>query len=174
MTENHLSLPAFPRMDIGRGERLYDDEPHTLAQLFINAERKHQLPKSLNYKRDGTWAAISSSELVVRAGNIALGLYSIGLRKVDKAALLSANSPEWTLADAGCQFCGVIDVPIYTTLAESSVNYILNDSEPRVFFLENKEMFNRVEDFLDECKSLETLVVFDIKGNKYRLVAQIK
>lgn len=164
MTENHVSLPVFPRMDIGRGKPLYGDEPRTLAALFLDAEKKHNHPKSLNYKRDGTWAAISSSELVVRAGNIALGLYSIGLRKGDKAALLSANSPEWTLADAGCQFCGVIDVPIYTTLAASSVNYILNDSEPRVFFLENKEMFNRVKDFLDECNSLETLVFFDING----------
>lgn len=51
--------------------------------------------------------------MVERAENIALGLYSLGLRKGDRAAILGANCPEWTLSDAGCQFAGVIDAPIY-------------------------------------------------------------
>lgn len=164
MTENQVSIPSFPRKDIGRGEPLYADEPRILAELFINAEKKHDNPNALNYKRGGKWNSISSRELVKRAEDISLGLYSLGLRHGDKAALLSANSPEWTLADAGCQFAGIIDVPIYTTLAASSIDYILNDSEPRVFFLENREMFERVEGFVNNCKSIEKLVFFDQIG----------
>ncbi len=149
---------------VGRGEKLYDDEPRTLAELFINAADKHDLPGSLNFKRDGRWQAISSRAAVERAGNIALGLYSLGLRKGDKAAILASNSPEWTLFDAGCQFAGVVDVPIYTTLAPASVEYILNDAGVRVFFLENREMFERVAPFVDRCTILECFVLFDDAG----------
>ena len=165
MSPNGERMASFPsRYSEGRGAPLYDDEPGTLAELFINARYKHDLTAALNYKRNGSWKAISSNEIITRAGNIALGLYSLGLRKGDRSAILSANSPEWTIVDAACQFAGVQDVPIYTTSSPTSMEYVLKDAEPRVFFLENKEMLDRVKDFVNECRSIETLVLFDIGG----------
>jgi len=148
----------------GRGTALFPDEPHTLAELFYKAVAKYDRPDALNYKKDGKWRNISSKEMIVRAENIALGLYALGLRQGDRAAILAANSPEWTLADAGCQFAGVIDVPIYTTLAPASVRYILNDSGARLFFIQDREVFERLQDVLSECYSLEKLVLFDAHG----------
>ncbi len=139
-------------------------EPTTLAELFLIAAEKHDRSDALNYKRRGFWQRISSEEIVNRAENIALGLYSIGMRKGDRAAILAANSPEWTLSDAGCQFAGVVDVPVYTTLAPDQVAYIINDSGSRVFFLQNKDCYDRIEASLTSCASIETLVFFDIEG----------
>lgn len=140
---------------------LFADEPQTLAGLFLYASEKHNCPDALNYKKDGKWKAISSDEMIDRAENIALGLYSLGLRKGDKVALLAANSPEWTLTDAGCQFAGLIDVPIYTTLAPNSVEYIIKDSGSQIFFVQNKECLERVKENLDNCPTLKKIVLFD-------------
>ncbi len=140
---------------------LYTDEPKTLAELFLPAAEKHNRADALNYKSGGKWQAISSAEMLSRIENIALGLYSLGLRKGDRIALLAANSPEWTLTDAGCQFAGIIDVPIYTTLAPNAVEYIIKDAGAKVFFLQNKECFERIREVLPECSSLEKLVFFD-------------
>ena len=148
----------------GRGAVLFADEPNTLAQLFQKAVSKYDRPDSLNFKKDGKWRNISSKEMIFRAGNIALGLYSLGLRKGDRAAMLAANSPEWTLTDAGCQFAGIIDVPIYTTLSSHSVRYIVNDSGARLFFIQNREMHERLTGILGECRTLEKLVIFDADG----------
>lgn len=144
----------------GRGEPLFPDEPRTLPQLLKQAVRQFDLPDALNYKRDGEWRSISSSVLISRVENIALGLYSLGIRRNDKAAILAANSPEWTLSDAGCQFAGVIDVPIYTTLAPSAIKYILNDSGARILFVENRAAYDRIADVLNDC-SVEKIVFFD-------------
>ena len=143
---------------------LLADEPQTLAELFRLSLKKHNRADALNFKKDGKWHKVSSDEMLERAGNIALGLYSLGLRKGDKTAILAANSPDWTLTDAGCQFAGIIDVPIYTTLADNSVCYIINDSEARVFFLENQAAFNRIAAIFPECKTLEKLIFFDATG----------
>jgi long-chain acyl-CoA synthetase len=140
------------------------DEPTTLAELFLYARQKHNRPDALNYKIDGNWRAISSDEMLLRAENIALGLYAIGIRQGDRVAILAANSPNWTITDAGCQLGGVIDVPIYTTLASNSVQYIINDSGAKVFFLENKEIFDRIAGILPNCQTLEKLVLFDAAG----------
>jgi long-chain acyl-CoA synthetase len=152
------------RSVVGRGSPLLPDEPETLPQLFIQASTKHKRSDALNYKRGGEWRRMSSSQLVDRIGNIALGLYSLGLRKGDRVAMLAANSPEWTLTDAGCQFAGLLDVPVYPTLAEASVGYILRNSGARIFVLENRAMFERVRAVLKESLGVERLIFFDPSG----------
>ncbi|MDQ3713235.1 MAG: long-chain fatty acid--CoA ligase [Acidobacteriota bacterium] len=140
---------------------LHADEPKTLAELFLKAAEKHNRADALNFKKDGEWKSISSDEIIFRAENIALGLYSFGIKKGDRIALLAANSPEWTLTDAGCQFAGVIDAPVYTTLAPNAVEYIIKDAGAKVLFLENVECYERLKDVLSECRTLEKIIFFD-------------
>lgn len=161
MTRTSDFANVSPRAAIGRGEPLLADEPKTIAELFTKSAKIHDLPNALNFKADGKWHPISSKSIVTRAESIAAGLYTLGLRKGDRAAILAANSPDWTLADAGCQFAGVIDVPIYTTLAPESVRYILNDSSAKALFLDTKDAYDRIAEILPECPSLEHVVLFD-------------
>ncbi|HUR99698.1 MAG TPA: long-chain fatty acid--CoA ligase, partial [Pyrinomonadaceae bacterium] len=132
--------------------------------LFRRAVAKHDLRDALNRKHRHEWLPISSHEMISRIENIASGLHALGFGRGDKAAILAANSPEWTLSDAGCQFIGVIDVPIYTTLSPASVKYILNDSGARVLFLQNKSEYDRIADVLGECGFIEKLIFFDSDG----------
>jgi long-chain acyl-CoA synthetase len=143
---------------------LSTEDPATLGQLFLHAAEKHPLKNALNYKKDDAWHSISSAEMISRIELIGLGLYALGMRHGDRAAILASNSPEWTLSDAGCQLSGVIDVPIYTTLSPRSVCYILRDSGARVLFLENKAAWERISEILAECPELEKLVFYDAAG----------
>ncbi len=147
-----------------RGVPLFDNEPRILADIFQRSVNEYDLPNALNYKKNGEWHAISSKEMVERAENIALGLYSLGLRKGDRAAILAPNSPEWTLVDAGCQFAGIVDVPIYTTASPHSVSYIIADSGSRVFFLQDRESFMRFSSAISESPDLEKLIFFNAEG----------
>lgn len=149
---------------VGRGIPLFPDEPRTLAELFLQAAERFDRPDALSYKRDGEWRHISSIRLLERIRHVALGLYSLGLRKGDRVALLANNSPEWTLTDAACQFAGLLDVPIYPTLAAESVRYILNDSGARVFVVESLSAFERIREAIKDCSSIEKFVFFHEDG----------
>ncbi len=140
---------------------LEEDESATLVEMFERATEKFQKPDALNYKRNGAWRSISSSELVARARRIALGLHTLGIRHGDRVALLSENCPEWTLADAGCQFTGVIDVPIYPTQTPAQAAYILNDSGARLLFISHAAAFARIQEALENCPALKHVVFFD-------------
>ena len=153
--------PPKTEPNLRRRIPLFDDEPRTLPELFQKAAAKHNRADALNYKKDRKWHPVSSDEMMTRAENIALGLYSIGLRKEDKAAILAANSPEWTLTDAGCQFAGIVDVPIYTTLAANSVEYIIKDSGAKVFFLQNADGYERIKEIFSNCPTVEKIVFFN-------------
>ncbi|MCA1631508.1 MAG: long-chain fatty acid--CoA ligase [Acidobacteria bacterium] len=140
------------------------DEPTTLAEVFQRAVRVHPKPDALNFKRDGAWQPISSHELIGRARAIAAGLYALGVRRGERAAILSESSPVWTITDAGCQLAGVVDVPVYPTQAPAQVSYILNDSGARVLFVQHRAAFDRIVEALGECPALEHVVFLDGAG----------
>lgn len=149
-----------PRKDVGRGNPIVADEPSTLPELFLQAVSKKNRSDALSFKVNEDWRRISSDEMLKRIRAIALGLYSLGLRKGDRIAILASNSPEWTLSDAACQFAGLLDVPIYTTLSPVSVEYILNDSGAKAIFIEDKAAFDRIAEILPDCTALETVIFF--------------
>jgi long-chain acyl-CoA synthetase len=142
----------------------YADEPVTLVDVFKRVARKHKRSNTLNYKHEGQWVSISSDQLLARARHIAAGLYSIGVRRGDRVALLSESRVEWTLTDAGCIFSGAIDVPIYPSLTPPQVRYILKDSGARVLVLENRAKFDELSNILSECSDIQSVIVFDPQG----------
>ncbi len=149
-----------PRKDVGRGSPLVADEPSTLPELFLHAVSKKKRSDALSYKVNEEWRSISSDEMLERIRAVSLGLYSLGFRKGDRIAILATNSPEWTLADAACQFAGLPDVPIYTTLSPTSVEYILNDSGAKSLFIEDQAAFERIAEIVPNCAGLESIIFF--------------
>ncbi len=156
--EDFVPLASPPRVPLS------PDEPTTLAEVFTRAVKLHPKPDALNYKRDGEWRAISSADMIERAHLIAYGLHALGLRRGDRVAILSESAPEWTLTDAGCQFAGVVDVPIYPTQSPPQVRYILEDSGARVLFVRNHAAFKRIFEAIDGTPALEHLVFFEPEG----------
>ena len=136
-------------------------EPATLVEVFEYVARVHQRPDTLNYKHQGRWVSISADEMLERARHIAGGLYSLGVRRGDRVAILSESRAEWTLTDAGCIFLGAIDVPIYPTLTSPQVRYILKDSGARVLVIQNQEKFLQIREGLSECPAVENVVLLE-------------
>src|SRR5713101_7726640 len=146
---------------VGHRVPLEADEPTTLVEVYERVARVHQKPDTLNYKRDSGWHSISADEMLRRSRWLALGLYSLGVRKDDRVALLSESRVEWVLADQGCIFAGAICVPIYPTLTPQQAAYILKDSGARVMFVSGRAKLDEIETVLAECPALEHVVLFE-------------
>src|SRR5438874_595107 len=142
-------------------EQPADAKPETLVDIYKGVARNHPKPDTLNYKRDGAWHSMSASEMLRHSRWIALGLYSLGIRKGDRIALLSESRVEWVLADQGCIFAGAVGVPVYPTLTPPQVAYILKDSGARVLFVSDRAKFDEIKTVLDECPALEHAVLFE-------------
>ena len=138
-----------------------DAKPATLVDIYEGVARTHPKPDTLNYKRDGAWHSMSAAEMLRHARSIALGLYSLGIRKGDRVALLSESRVEWVLADQGCIFAGAVGVPIYPTLTPPQVAYILQDSGARALFVSTAAKLAEIETALRECGNVENVVLFD-------------
>src|SRR5215510_13389823 len=144
------------------------NEPTTLVEIYEDVVRHHPKTDNLNYKHDGVWHALSATQMMSRARHIALGLYSLGLRKGDRIALLSESCVEWVLADQGCIFLGAIMVPIYPTLSPDQVKYIINDCGARALLVSNKEKLSELEATLQDCRTIENVIIFSSEDSQKR------
>jgi long-chain acyl-CoA synthetase len=141
------------------------DEPTTLVEVYEAVVRNHPKTDTLNFRRDGKWHSLSASEMLRRARHLALGLYSLGLRKGDRVALLAESCVEWVLADQGCILMGAINVPVYPTLSGDQVKYIINDCAARVIFVPSREKLAEIQAALNDCPTIEHIVPFNSGGS---------
>jgi long-chain acyl-CoA synthetase len=134
-------------------------EPTTIVEMFERAMSRHARPDALNYKREGAWRSLSSADLTRRVRHIALGLHALGIVRGERVGILAESSPEWVLADVGCQFAGIVNVPVYPTLAPQQVCYIMDDSGARLLFVENRAAFERIREAVGGCAALAHVVL---------------
>ncbi|GIV41304.1 MAG: AMP-dependent synthetase [Vicingaceae bacterium] len=122
----------------------------------------------LTSKIEGKWQSISTQEFIKLAMQLTAGMYNLGLQKGDKIAMVSANRPEWHIADLAILQGGMINVPLYPTITVEEYAYILNHSESKLIFVENEELLHKVLEAQKQVPSLKHIYTFNqIAGHKH-------
>jgi long-chain acyl-CoA synthetase len=161
--------------DAAPGGRMPGRAPETIVEIILRALTLKARPDALNYKREGAWRPVSSEELLRRIRRVALGLHALGLRRGDRAGILSESSPEWVVADLGSQFAGIVNVPLYPTLAPQQVCYITEDSGARLLFVQDAAAYERVREALSSCAAISTVVLLsDEAGDGLLTLAELE
>jgi long-chain acyl-CoA synthetase len=117
----------------------------------------------LRYKVDDKYTGISYTRFKIETDSFAYGLASLGLRREEKAAIISENRPEWVYTDMAVLALGSIDVPLYPSLTAASVEFILNNSESKCVVVSNKFQLNKILKIRDKCKYLKFIIILNEK-----------
>jgi long-chain acyl-CoA synthetase len=96
-------------------------------------------------KANGTWAVYSTANFIHLIDALSKGLVASGIVKEDKIAIMSANRPEWNICDFSIMQTGAISVPLYPTLSENDLRFILKDAEIKVVFTSDKTLSDKLE-----------------------------
>ncbi|HNP49056.1 MAG TPA: long-chain fatty acid--CoA ligase [Bacteroidia bacterium] len=141
-----------------------------IRRLFDIPQRQLELfPKkdALVAKINGNWVPTSTEKFIETADLISQGLLSLGLKKGDKIGLMSANRPEWNIMDIGMMQIGVVNVPIYTTLSENEIAFILNDCQAKLMFVGDASLLEKINHIRSKVPTLTEVYSFDqIAGAK--------
>ena len=133
----------------------------SLGEMFF--EKRQSMPDKVShkFKKDGQWHELTFKETVDWAENISAGLASLGVKKGDRVALISANRVEWAVTDFATMALGALLVPIYPSLLSEQVAYILNDSEAKVVIAADIIQIEKVDEVKDQLKYVKNFYVFD-------------
>ena len=135
--------------------------------LAYNLE-KNPIPDMLNEKESGRWKNYSTAEVAEMVDKISAGLLALNIskgdmtpEKRDKVAILSKNRPEWVMVDLAVQQIGAIITPIYPTINVNELEFVLNDAEVKLVFVNDEETFHKVTTVKSKVPSLREVFTFE-------------
>ena len=116
----------------------------------------------------GVWKKYSTREVRDVVDRFSAGLLHLGMgpndgsiEGKDKIAVLSANRPEWIFLDLAVQQIGAVLAPIYPTISLTELEFVLNDAEVKLVFVNDHDQFERVQSIRAKCPSVKAVFTFD-------------
>jgi long-chain acyl-CoA synthetase len=135
-------------------------QPGTLIALIRDSLAGPARDTLVERTADGGWTHLTNVDVLQRADAIARALRERGIATGDRVALMSPNRVDWIVANLGILLGGAVTVPIYATQALDQVQYILDDAEARVLFVDTGATAAR----LREAGIMVPVIVFDDAG----------
>lgn len=165
-------------------QRLFDS-------IQLQLENK-PLDDMLAGKVGGQWKKYSTQEVADTVTQLSAGLLSQGIgpndmtvEGRDKVAILSKNRPEWVMLDLAVQQIGALLTPIYPTINVNELEFVLNDAQVKIVFVNDEDTFHKVISIKERVPSLQEIFTFEhvangrhwkelISSSTPELIAQIK
>src|SRR5208282_5396354 len=133
----------------------------TLNELFLKAVAKHAKPDCFLSKGEGQYQGISSEDALRKVAALASVLSRLHVERGDRVAILSENRVEWALTDYALLGLGAIPVPIYTTLLEPDIEYILRDCGAKGIVLATEGQLAKIVNVRPHLPDLKFVLAMD-------------
>ena len=151
------------------------DQPQRLFDVIAYQLSNYPKADMLAGKENGEWRKYSTKEVADIALRFSSGLLKLGIRagikhneEKDKIAIISPNRPEWLLTDLAVQQLGAVLTPIYPTISEHELAYVLNDAEARILFVSDKDLLDKVTALRDQFPTIREIFTFNkIEGARH-------
>jgi long-chain acyl-CoA synthetase len=137
----------------------------TITDLFKNLSKKYAGKKkaAFHHKLDplGSYEPVFWDQVTEDVYNLASYFVEKGIKHGDRIGILSENRYEWAVVDLAIQLVGAINVSLYTTLPAGQCEYILKDSETKLFFVSTGIQLKKAIEVYDNCEHLIDIVAFN-------------
>ncbi|MBC8032709.1 MAG: long-chain fatty acid--CoA ligase [Chitinophagaceae bacterium] len=140
------------------------------------ADQPGELPLEdmLAAKENGTWRKYSKKEVQQTVTALGAGLLHLGIDGGDmteearsKVAVVAKNRPEWIMLDLAVQQTGAVLTPVYPTINASELEFIFNDAQVKLVFVDNIDLYHKVLSIKANVPSLQEIYSFEeIEGVK--------
>ena len=123
-------------------------------------------------KENGKWRTYSTQEVKEIVDKLSAGLINMGIscgdmtaEGRDKVAILCKNRPEWIMLDLAVQQIGALLTPIYPTINVNELEFVLNDAQVKMVFVNDEDTFLKVLSIKDRVPSLKEIFTFEYVPN---------
>lgn len=126
-------------------------------------------------KENGDWKEYTTVQVSEVVDQLSSGLLYNGIgpgdftvEGRDKVAIISKNRPEWVMLDLAVQKVGAILIPVYPTISDIDLEFILKDSAVKIIFVNDEALFQKVKCLQPRLPVLKEIVSFEkVNGAKH-------
>ncbi|MEO6948287.1 MAG: long-chain fatty acid--CoA ligase [Ginsengibacter sp.] len=119
-------------------------------------------------KEDGKWREYSTSEVATLVNQLSAGLLAKGFGNGDKTAegrdkiaVIAKNRPEWVILDLAVQKIGAVLTPIYPTIGDPELEFILKDAKVKIIFVNDEHLLEKINNLKSNLPDLQDIYSFD-------------
>ena len=120
-----------------------------LPEMFWNAVAKRGDQTLFRQKKYGLWQSLSWNEVGEVVREAGMGLLELGFAVGEAASILGNTRQEWLFSDLAVLSCGGVSSGIYPTDAASQVDYLMQDSNSVMLFVEDDEQLDKALEVRD-------------------------
>ena len=128
-----------------------------ILELYKTTYKKEDV---LSAKENKQWKKHSSDDLINNVNSVSYGLLALGLTDKDKVAIIANNRPEWNFCDYGCQQANIVTVPIFPTISNTDLQFILNHGEVTTVFISDKSIYAKLLAIEKEIPNVKHIISF--------------
>ena len=153
--------------------QIKDPQFGSLHEFLINAANKIHQPDHvfMMEKIGASYVNITYKETFTHINHWAAYLYSIGIRKGDKLAIILDNCPEFIYFDQALQKLGAVNVSIYPTLTAEETAFILNDSDSKAVLVGNPFLLKKFQKIEKDCPNIQKVfTAFDGPAHSEKVI----
>ncbi len=110
-------------------------------------------PEFVSGKINGAWKKYSTQKFCELTDDLSRGLTTLGIGKGSRVAVMSANRPEWNICDYAIMQLGAYQIPLYPTLAEHDVKFIIENAEITTVFVSDEAIYKKVKNVAAQLKN---------------------
>jgi long-chain acyl-CoA synthetase len=133
----------------------------TLSELFLKSVERHPKPNTFLYKCGGRYQGLSSQEVLEQVAALGSALARRSIDPGDRVALLAENRVEWALTDYAVLGIGGVLVPIYPTLLEPDLEFILRDSGSKGIVVSTDSQLRKILNIRSQLPELRFVFAMD-------------
>ncbi len=153
--------PAGEPGAISTGAHVDPPLARTIVDLFLGAVRARAEHPALRWRTPEGWQTHTWTQYGDAVWDVATALIDLGVAAGDRVAIVSANRPEWHIADMSIIAAGAVSVPVYPTSTSSQAAYVLRHSGAKVCIVDTPAQLAKVLLRRDELPGLEHVIVMD-------------
>ena len=118
------------------------DNPTSLYDMFQKSVAKYGNNNCLGARtgKKGEYEWLSYKQVDEKVTLIGSAMAAVGLEAHGRVGVYGPNSPEWMMAMQGCNRMNLYCVPLYDTLGENAIEYIVKHSEASVLFSHGEKL----------------------------------
>jgi long-chain acyl-CoA synthetase len=131
-----------------------------IPEMFVQRAKQYKNSVAIKYKSNGVYCDITWDDLLNKVVALSLSLFSLGIRKDDKVAIIAESSPEWVFTDLAVLSLGAITVPIFPTYPKRETEYIINHSETRFIVISDEKQWLKISSLVDKNKDTLRVMSF--------------
>ncbi|HEX9995896.1 MAG TPA: long-chain fatty acid--CoA ligase [Abditibacterium sp.] len=141
--------------------------PATLPELAHRTFTRHAARPYLGQKNKTTkqYEFETYAAIATRIRNLAGAFLELDFERGTRVAILGENGPSWAILDLAAQMCGLIVVPLYSTLPANQIETILADCGAAAIFVSDANQNGKIESIRANLADLKHVWTFDDLGD---------